>query len=92
MDPALRYALAFLVPFVVALLLTPVAGRLAHRLGILDHPSEHKFHRDPTPYLGGVALAAGLVAIGVLTTGASAQVFVILLGGLVLGVWGLIDD
>ena len=92
MNPALRYALAFLVPLVVALLLTPVAGRLAHRLGILDHPSEQKFHRDPTPYLGGVALAAGLVAIGVLTTGASAQVFVILLGGLVLGVWGLVDD
>jgi UDP-GlcNAc:undecaprenyl-phosphate GlcNAc-1-phosphate transferase len=92
MNTALRYALAFLVPLVVALLLTPVAGRLAHRLGILDHPSEQKFHRDPTPYLGGVALAAGLVAIGVLTTGASAQVFVILLGGLVLGVWGLVDD
>jgi UDP-GlcNAc:undecaprenyl-phosphate GlcNAc-1-phosphate transferase len=92
MTPALRYALAFLVPLVVTLLLTPVAARLARRLGILDHPSEQKFHRDATPYLGGAALAAGLVAIGFLTTGASAQVFVILLGGLVLGVWGLMDD
>jgi UDP-GlcNAc:undecaprenyl-phosphate GlcNAc-1-phosphate transferase len=92
MSPALRYVLAFVVPLVVTLLLTPVAGRLARRLGILDHPSEQKFHRDPTPYLGGVAVAAGLVAIGFLTTGASAQVFVILLGGLVLGVWGLVDD
>ncbi|MGH2679034.1 MAG: glycosyltransferase family 4 protein [Actinomycetota bacterium] len=92
MSPALRYALALLVPLVVTVVLTPVAGRLAHRLGILDHPSEQKFHRDPTPYLGGVALAAGLVAIGFLTTGASAQIFVILLGGLVLGVWGLMDD
>src|SRR5688500_12391086 len=92
MSPPLRYALAFLVPLVVTLLLTPIAGRLARRLGILDHPSEQKFHRDATPYLGGVALAAGLVAIGFLTTGASAQVFVILLGGLVLGVWGLVDD
>jgi UDP-GlcNAc:undecaprenyl-phosphate/decaprenyl-phosphate GlcNAc-1-phosphate transferase len=92
MSPALRYALAFLVPLVVTVVLTPVAGRLAHRLGILDHPSEHKFHRDPTPYLGGVALAAGLVAMGWLAAGASAQVAVILLGGLVLGVWGLMDD
>jgi UDP-GlcNAc:undecaprenyl-phosphate GlcNAc-1-phosphate transferase len=92
MTPALRYALAFLVPLVVTLLVTPVAARLARRLGILDHPSEQKFHRDATPYLGGAALAAGLVAIGFLTTGASAQVFVILLGGLVLAVWGLMDD
>ena len=92
MSPGLRYLLAFVVPLVVVLVLTPVAGRLARRLGILDHPSEQKFHRDPTPYLGGVALAAGLVAVGFLTTGASAQAFVILLGGLVLGVWGLLDD
>ena len=92
MSPGLRYLLAFVVPLVVVLVLTPVAGRLARRLGILDHPSEQKFHRDPTPYLGGVALAAGLVAVGFLTTGTSAQAFVILLGGLVLGVWGLLDD
>ena len=32
------------------------------------------------------------MAIGFLTTGTSAQVFVLLLGGLVLGVWGLLDD
>jgi UDP-GlcNAc:undecaprenyl-phosphate/decaprenyl-phosphate GlcNAc-1-phosphate transferase len=92
MSPALRYVLAFFVPLVVTLILTPVAGRLAFRLGILDHPSEQKFHRDPTPYLGGVALAAGLVAISFLTTGASSQIFVILLGGLILGVLGLVDD
>jgi UDP-GlcNAc:undecaprenyl-phosphate/decaprenyl-phosphate GlcNAc-1-phosphate transferase len=92
MTPGLRYLLAFVVPLVVVLVVTPVAGRLARRLGILDHPSEQKFHRDPTPYLGGVALAAGLVAVGFLTTGTSAQIFVILLGGLVLGVWGLLDD
>jgi UDP-GlcNAc:undecaprenyl-phosphate/decaprenyl-phosphate GlcNAc-1-phosphate transferase len=91
-SPPLRYRLAFVVPLVVTILLTPIAGRLARRLGILDHPSEQKFHRDPTPYLGGVALAGGLAAIGFHTTGASAQVFVILLGGLVIGALGLVDD
>ena len=66
MSPAPRYLLAFAVPLVVVLVVTPVAGRLARRLGILDHPSEQKFHHDPTPYLGGAAVAAGLMAIGFL--------------------------
>jgi UDP-GlcNAc:undecaprenyl-phosphate/decaprenyl-phosphate GlcNAc-1-phosphate transferase len=92
MSSTLRYVLAFFVPLVVTLLLTPLAARIARRLDILDHPSEQKFHRDPTPYLGGVALAAGLVATSFLTTGASGQILVILLGGLILGVLGLVDD
>jgi UDP-GlcNAc:undecaprenyl-phosphate GlcNAc-1-phosphate transferase len=92
MSSALRYTLAFLVPLVATSLLTPVAARLAHRLGILDHPSRGKFHRAPTPYLGGAALAGGLLLVASLTAGVSAQILAILLGGLVLGVWGLLDD
>jgi UDP-GlcNAc:undecaprenyl-phosphate GlcNAc-1-phosphate transferase len=92
MSTALRYGLAFLVPLVVTLVLTPVAARLARRLGILDHPAEQKFHLEATPYLGGAALAAGLVVVGALAAGASAQLAVFLLGGLVLAVWGLMDD
>jgi UDP-GlcNAc:undecaprenyl-phosphate GlcNAc-1-phosphate transferase len=92
MSSAVRYTLAFLVPLVATSLLTPVAARLAHRLGILDHPSRGKFHRAPTPYLGGAALAGGLLLVASLTAGVSAQILAIVLGGLVLGVWGLLDD
>jgi UDP-GlcNAc:undecaprenyl-phosphate GlcNAc-1-phosphate transferase len=72
-DPV-RYALAFLIPLVVTVTLTPVAGRIARRAGILDHPTGQKFHREATPYLGGLALAVGLVVVGAATAGASAQV------------------
>lgn len=84
--------LAFAAPFLATLLLTPIAARLATRLGLLDHPSSSKFHREATPYLGGLAVAGGLVLVGGLTAGASGQVLTILLCGLALGIVGLVDD
>jgi len=35
---------------------------LAIRLGILDHPDRRKNHRQPVPYLGGVAVLAGMAS------------------------------
>ena len=47
-----------LVGFAVALVATPVAGALARRLGVLDHPGPFKVQSEPVPYLGGVAAPA----------------------------------
>ncbi|MBI3647482.1 MAG: undecaprenyl/decaprenyl-phosphate alpha-N-acetylglucosaminyl 1-phosphate transferase [Actinobacteria bacterium] len=87
-----RYAVSFAIPLLAALLLTPVAWRVARRLGILDHPADHKFHRNATPYLGGVAVAGALLLVAAVTAGASGQLLTILAGGLVLSVMGLLDD
>jgi UDP-GlcNAc:undecaprenyl-phosphate GlcNAc-1-phosphate transferase len=86
------YATAFLMPLLSTLWLTPVAARLARRFDLLDRPRPNKFHRQATPYLGGVAIAAGLISAGMLTTSASGQFLTILLGGVALGVIGLLDD
>ena len=48
--------------FAVAVVATPLAGRLAHRLGILDRPGPLKVHAAPVPYLGGLGVLAGLAA------------------------------
>ena len=58
------YALALLVAFAVTLVLVPPVSRLAVRLGLLDRPRPHRFHREATPYLGGVAVARGPQAFG----------------------------
>jgi UDP-GlcNAc:undecaprenyl-phosphate/decaprenyl-phosphate GlcNAc-1-phosphate transferase len=87
-----RYALAFMVPAIGTLALTPVAARAAHRFSVLDTPGGHKVHRGATPYLGGVAVAAGLVLIGGVTAGTNGELFTILAGALVLGAVGLMDD
>jgi UDP-GlcNAc:undecaprenyl-phosphate GlcNAc-1-phosphate transferase len=88
----LRYLIAFLIPLVATLILTPMAGRLAGRFDIMDRPGAHKTHLGATPYLGGVAVAGGLLLVGWLSAGASGQLFVAVGGALVLGFVGLLDD
>lgn len=55
------YVAAFAVATAVTLCATPVARRIALRTGFIDHPVGYKEHARATPYLGGVAVMAGLV-------------------------------
>ncbi len=98
-----QYLFIFALSLILALVFTPLAGRLGHRLGIVDRPGGRRTHEGQIPRLGGVALfLAFIVAIGVsawlgfLTTGYSADDFT-RLGGLVAGglgafLFGLLDD
>jgi UDP-GlcNAc:undecaprenyl-phosphate/decaprenyl-phosphate GlcNAc-1-phosphate transferase len=92
MSNDLRYLLAFGVALLGAAVLTPVVVRVAHRTGRLDHPKDDRFHSTATPYLGGLAIAGGLLLVSVLVTGARAQLTVILLSALAIGTLGLVDD
>jgi len=84
--PPLAFALA------VTVCAVPSLRRLAVATGFVDRPGGHKSHVRPTPYLGGVALIAGVLA-GMLVGGdLGAVVIVIALGAGVLGTVGLIDD
>jgi UDP-GlcNAc:undecaprenyl-phosphate/decaprenyl-phosphate GlcNAc-1-phosphate transferase len=59
-----RWVYILLISFAFAYTLTPLIGRFAHLLGVLDYPAQRKIHRQPTPLLGGVAVfLASLVAI-----------------------------
>ena len=49
-----------LVAFVVTLALLWPLRQLALRFDILDDPGPRKIHRDPVPYLGGLAMLGGL--------------------------------
>jgi UDP-GlcNAc:undecaprenyl-phosphate GlcNAc-1-phosphate transferase len=71
---------------VVTLLATPVAMRLATRTGIVDHPGPLKVQQKPVPYLGGLAVFAGL---GVVVVGSHAALLVPL--GLAAAL-GVVDD
>ena len=76
---------------VVAYFGTPLAGRLAGFLGMLDAPGDRKMHKGTVPYLGGVAILAGWL-IAFLTPGTLTQSVVLVGGMTILGIVGFIDD
>lgn len=56
------YLIAGGVAFVVTLVFTPIAQRLAWRIGAVVAPDERRVHARPTPTLGGLAMLLGLLA------------------------------
>jgi UDP-GlcNAc:undecaprenyl-phosphate GlcNAc-1-phosphate transferase len=58
----------FVVAFLVTLLVTPLYRRLAFALDVVDRPDDaRKIHTRTTPYLGGLAVATGLL-VGLLVS------------------------
>lgn len=53
------YLLISLCGFITTLFLTKIFRNLAIRWRFIDQPSERKFHRKPTPLMGGVAIFLG---------------------------------
>jgi UDP-GlcNAc:undecaprenyl-phosphate GlcNAc-1-phosphate transferase len=82
---------ALLTAFVVTLLATPIARRVAVRTEFFDHPVGYKGHQHPTPYLGGAAVIAGVLA-GTLIFGAAHDYTRVLVAALVIFAIGTLDD
>jgi UDP-GlcNAc:undecaprenyl-phosphate/decaprenyl-phosphate GlcNAc-1-phosphate transferase len=99
---------AFLVAMVVTTVLTPLAGRLARRLGAVAMPSERGLAEQPTPALGGLAILAGVLVASALWlpatinlhhtagtapgTSGTVHIWAILAGACVITLVGAIDD
>ena len=83
---------AFLVAGVVTVLVTPLAARLAHRVGAIDQPRERSLHEFPTPSLGGLAILAGVLAGGLLFLPFNTETKGILGGAIVIALVGAADD
>lgn len=95
-----QFFLLFAGSFLVVSILTPVMRKVAIHFGVVDSPTAaHKTHKIPVPYLGGVAIASGVVivcyvsiffsdfpsrSIGLANT--------ILIPAFLMGLIGLIDD
>ena len=92
----LRYALAFVLAAAITAYVTPLTIQIAHAFRITDTPDGRlKKHKNPTPYLGGLAVATGFVIVfGLLSTSESMDEasLGILAGGFMMLMLGLYDD
>lgn len=63
--------LGFLISFVAGLILVPAVRTLSFKLGRVARPREDRWHRQPTPTLGGVAIYLALLVGIVVNTAIS---------------------
>jgi UDP-GlcNAc:undecaprenyl-phosphate GlcNAc-1-phosphate transferase len=93
----------FVVSLLASVLLTPLARRLAFRLGAVGAPGGRNVHARGIPRLGGLALAVGwsISVLAMLRVGGfssatlgphATQLFGIIAGGIALCVIGAVDD
>ncbi len=90
-------AVVLFVSFASSAVLVPFLIKYAVKKKIFDHPDERKTHKQPVPYLGGVAIYFGfLVGVSVvyhyLDWIESEDFYVLLIGSLGIVALGLYDD
>jgi UDP-GlcNAc:undecaprenyl-phosphate GlcNAc-1-phosphate transferase len=78
--------------FTVVAMLVPLCRRIALARGIADEPGPGKVHANPTPYLGGVAIAFGASTCSLFLPRWQAEGAAILGAALLLATLGLVDD
>jgi UDP-GlcNAc:undecaprenyl-phosphate/decaprenyl-phosphate GlcNAc-1-phosphate transferase len=83
---------AFTLSLVAALVLVPVAMRIALRTDFVDVPGGYKSHGRPTPYLGGLAVVLAVAAALFIFGAASSRFAALFVWAFVLFVVGTIDD
>ena len=54
-------AIAFLLAFITAYVLTPYTMRLAKKVGAIDIPNDRRVNKKPIPRLGGIAVICGFL-------------------------------
>ena len=100
--------LAFVTATVLATLLTPVAGRLARRVGAMAFPSDRGLAERATPLLGGLAILIAVLVAAVIWMpwtitlphvphtprgpGGTVHTWAILVGAAVIALVGALDD
>lgn len=89
----MNYLAAFSLAAVLSAGLTPLARRLAERIGAIDQPNEaRKIHLKPIARLGGVAIFGAFVITSLVFIPISRQFVALLLGLTLLFAVGVVDD
>ncbi|MGH2958703.1 MAG: glycosyltransferase family 4 protein [Solirubrobacterales bacterium] len=83
---------AFAVATIVSFALTPLAAKLAFRVGAVARVSERSLHDHDMPSLGGLAILSGLLVSSLIFLPESTESQGIIAGALVIAMVGTLDD
>jgi UDP-GlcNAc:undecaprenyl-phosphate/decaprenyl-phosphate GlcNAc-1-phosphate transferase len=88
-----RLVWGFVMALVIVLALTPLTGRLAHRLGAIDDARDRpRIHDAPIPRIGGLAIVAAIAAGMLVFVRPTGPLVGILIGLPLVAAVGLLDD
>lgn len=88
-----RYVAAFVAALGLSIYFTPLIRKGAIRYGVVDHPDGAlKQHRQPVPYLGGVAIYLSFLFAVAFTYEFTDEVLGLLLAASIVVMLGLFDD
>lgn len=83
----------FVISTIISLLMTPVAKKIAIRVGAVDIPKDNRrVHNKPIPSMGGIAIYISVVITALLFLKIDKALISILIGGTIIFISGLIDD
>ena len=99
-------AIAFLLAFITAFVITPYTIRLARKVGAVDIPNDRRVNKTAMPRLGGLAVIAGFVMsaiylvitmkvenkIDFISEGLDKKILGVFLGGIILTIICFMDD
>lgn len=91
------YVIAFVLAFLISFFMTPVAKKIAFKVGAIAKPRKRDMHKKPIPRMGGIAIFAGfiitfLIVIWKMPLVNIRQVVGIILGCTTIFILGCFDD
>ena len=101
MNYTLRYAIVAFSGFLIALVLTPITGRIGRRLGLVATPGGRRQHKGVISRMGGVGLVLGffgaifvaqLWPIATADTNEIRRFWGLIIGAVITFIFGVIDD
>lgn len=85
--------IAFISAVIIAFIMTPLARRLAIRVGAMDEPKEaRKIHNKPMPYFGGLAIYVSIIACMFVYMPHNSTNYHIMAGATLIVLAGVLDD
>jgi UDP-GlcNAc:undecaprenyl-phosphate/decaprenyl-phosphate GlcNAc-1-phosphate transferase len=86
------FAISFGVALGISATLTPLVARWARAHGMVAIPRQDRWHREPTPLLGGIAIYVGSTVVLLWFARGDVRLLALVVGGSILFATGLIDD